>query len=139
MSERLERWRARDRIQSDLGPLAMLIGFIGLLAFAGPLLGLEVKNAAAGLTIPAPLWGGCLLLCAWGLWRVHRWARWTTLLLCAALWVPAALELVLDGPLLGLLHPGMLLLLLAIIYLLLPSTRRLFARAQGALQRAETS
>ena len=118
MSERLERWKARNSVQTDFGPLAVLIGVVGGLSVLFPLLAIlrpsnfDSPHPWLGIAI-----GGALLCCALGLWNAKVWARWTAVGCCAC----------------GVMTGGIVALLSAAIafYLLQPSVGRRFARAHG--------
>lgn len=121
-SERIERWKARDTIQSDVGWVAVFIGLAGLLVIARGLAKIAIDNIrGARPALVAILIGIALLYCAEGLWKAKAWARWVAVVLCAAACAT-----------------GFSLAFLATAYLLLPSTGRRFARAQGARARAES-
>jgi hypothetical protein len=143
MSERLERWKAAEKVRGHVGWLAILLGLSGAAGILSTLFLTWLEIRGAGLSrlkvsgIPIPdavavpfvlLIGAALLLCARGLWRVRPWARWTIVAMCAASLVGSALEGLREHE----VPWGAALPLSLLVYLFLPSTARLFARAQGS-------
>lgn len=158
MSEKLERWKAAEQIRAHVGWLAIITIVSGGAAITGGLLVAVIsipgigKNlsrmgfSVAGLTgssssssflghpVPAGvasagmvLMGTAVLLCGLGLWHGRPWARWATAALCAGSLLADVLALLLDRE----IGVGAAFSLFGLVYLLLPSTGRLFARAQG--------
>ena len=128
MNERIEAWKARERLRSDiLFPVASL-GIsgaggivIGLLAMAGVIQ--DFRPIQPPLFV---LLGAGLLVCVVGLWNARPWARWTAVALCGVSLASILVDLAREGGFpKGALWPSFL-----IVYLLLPSTGRRFGRAQ---------
>jgi hypothetical protein len=131
MSERLEQWKAREKLRSDIGWAAVLIGLWGLLPIAAGIA--EVVGIGAIRALPISLAvGTAFLFCALGLWNASVWARWACAALFATLSVLGLVTLVRNRTW-GLELPSVLF---ATIYLLLPSTGRRFARARDTRSRA---
>lgn len=112
------------------------MGGVALLVL--PLAGVETTVRIAVFAHPVPevvliLMGIGYLLCARGLWRVQPWARWASIALCASTVAQYALLFVRERE----SDPGLVVALLVLVYLLLPSTGRRFARAQGSLPAAD--
>jgi len=127
MSDRLERWKTREKLRSDIGWAAVFVGLWGLLAVAvglAELAGSEsirVEGPLAPLVLPV---GFALAFCAVGLWNARSWARWTAAALFAGLLVNDVLRIVSEQT----LSLGLPFVLFAVVYLLLPSTGKRFAK-----------
>jgi len=133
MSQELERWKARERIRSNGGWIAMLLGLYGMLASADGLYGLlgswsGVKPSSAFI-LPV---GITLIICAVGLWNAKAWARWAIAAIFALVFT-SAVSLLVSFRTFGLQLP---VSIVALVYLLLPSTGRTFTRARTG-ERAE--
>ena len=153
MGERVERWKAREKVRSAVGWVAILMGCAGLSGVVGGIatwiersFGRERTSWHARVlgfeSPPEPDFGwgasyfavgAVLLYCAYGLWNVRQWARRATIVLCLTL---VALGMI---PLFG--EPSfecwLPLAAFAAIYLLLPTTGRHFARAAGNSEEAQ--
>jgi lysylphosphatidylglycerol synthetase-like protein (DUF2156 family) len=151
MSENLERWKAGEQVRAHIGWFAVYTGLGGAVLAAGALVLLVLRIAGVGGnhrvtvagvpildgsgTLVVLLMGVAALVCARGLWKVRPWARWATLAFFAGTLVLQVLELVRERE----LEWGLCFTLSPIVYLLLPSTARCFARAQGPLPAADAS
>ena len=150
MSERLERWKAAEKVRSHVGRFAIIMGVGGFLGIFGGLVllglriggigGHHVSGTCAGVRVPEAfaipsliLMGLVLLLCARGLWKAQSWARWMAVALSAYSIADSVLLFVTEG----VINPGVVFPLFVLVYLLLPSTGRQFARAQGSLPSAD--
>ncbi len=160
MSDKLERWKAAERIRAHVGWLgviamvgggAAMSGGLLLAAFSIPGLGPQLirmgfsvsgwtgsSSSSSFLGHPVPtgiasagmvLMGTAVSLCGIGLLQARPSARWGMAALCAVSLLQDGIGLVLEREI-GLVAP---FCLFALVYLLLPSTGRLFARAQGGL------
>jgi len=139
MSEQLEQWKAREKTRGEIGWAAQLLGIIGgvLVLFGGlgafgwgepegRLFGLELGPLASSLL--ALVTGLVLLVCARGLWNVQPWARWAVVALFGLSILSSTIAwLVGSGSV-----PMPVFAVLALVYLLRPSTGRHFRRAQGS-------
>lgn len=126
MSEQLERWKAREKIRSDVGWVAVYVGLLGALSLwlgVSLALGGEGSFSPFGVELPPPwnawiasAFGALLLLCAVGLWNARLWARRLALVLFG-------LALV-DGPVSA-------IALFGFVYLFRPDTVQRFQRTNG--------
>jgi hypothetical protein len=142
----VERWKAREKVRSAIGWVAVINALGGLFALvAGVLviaraLGLAWTSTSVrlfGYDSPPGLelaWGvlivclgAALLYCAKGLWDVRTWARWVTVVLWGAICAEDVAAIVSGHS----FSCGLPFALFATIYLLLPSTGKHFARASG--------
>lgn len=137
MSERLEQWKAREKIRSDTGWAAVFMGLGGILAVAAGLVSIFGSGDVTvfGLRLEyggaiAAAGGIILVSCGVGLWNARAWARWVAAALFAALSLMNVIEVVRAPKELAHLL-GLVFELFVVVYLLLPSTGRRFARAQG--------
>ena len=146
----MERWKAREKVRSAVGWVAVFIGLAGLSLVVGGIatwiersLGRERTNwhfSVSGLESPPTphfAWGALyfvagavLLCCAYGLWTVRPWARWATIILCL-LFITRSVS----GD--RTFECWLPLAVFAVIYLLLPNTGRHFARAWGSAEEAQ--
>jgi hypothetical protein len=153
MGERVERWKAREKVRSAVGWVAVFMGLAGLSAITGGIAfwierirGREETGwrwSGPGFESPSEpdfVWGMALfslgvalLYCAYGLWNVRPWARWATLVLCLMLLVQSIQSLVRERSFVCWLP----LAAFAVVYLLLPSTGKHFARAGRPAEAAE--
>jgi len=121
MSERLEQWKVRERIRTDVGWVAVMIGLWGLLPIAGSLASI-VWPETVNTRVLSILGGLALICCAVGLWNTKSWARWITVVLFGLLSIGG----ILNGQICWLPWT-----VFPVVYLLLPSTGRRFASVKG--------
>ena len=110
MSERLEQWKAREKLRSDIGWAAIYVGLCGIWVvvvgaslFAWTMT-FEVESTVLGTVVPAPLAVGlvlagglALVYCAVGLWNARAWARWIAVVLLVVPLVGSVIVLVRDS------------------------------------------
>jgi len=78
MNERIEAWKAQEKLRTDIGWVAVLLGIAGGGAILVGILG-AIGADERPPPIPWPLvilLGIVMLVCAVGLWNVRPWARW---------------------------------------------------------------
>jgi hypothetical protein len=136
MSERLEQWKARERIRSDIGWVSIWVGIAAVIlvgASVATFFGYAVAQVG-GKRVPGLLGGAlglalglALLVCARGLWNARSWARWASVLLFVG-WMASGVAAFLEDRTINIALPFQLFV---IVYLLLPSTGARFARAAG--------
>ncbi|MSR62159.1 MAG: hypothetical protein EXS08_06920 [Planctomycetes bacterium] len=136
MSERLEERRAREEVRGAIGWVVALVGLGGAVLVAAGVLylfGLDAGRVRiADIDITGTAWapalalafGLALLACARGLWLVRPWARWASIALFASHLAQCLVALVLQRALSLPIFSAWVL-----VYLLKPSTARLFARS----------
>lgn len=150
MGERVERWKAQEKVRSAVGWVAVFMGLAGLAGIIGGIatwiersLGRESTGwHFSGLGFESPpepdfvwgavflLCGAALLCCAYGLWNVRTWARWMTIALSLTFIAQSLTPLFGDRT----FECWLPLAAFAAIYLLLPTTGRHFARARGSAE-----
>ena len=124
MSERLEKWKAREKIRSDFGWIAVYMGIVGISGVVAGLGGLfrDVEGQAVWLAL---LIGIGFLWSAVGLWNAKVWSRWVATSLAVAVSMEGLI-----GVVRGRIDLSLPLALIASVWLLVPSTGRAFARAR---------
>lgn len=125
MTEQLERWKAREKVRSDIGWVAVYVGIFGALCLGGGV-SLAVGGGSVclfGVELPTPwnawfasTFGAVLLLCAVGLWNARLWARRLALLLFGLALVNGLVSAI---------------ALFGFVYLFRPDTLQRFQRTSG--------
>jgi hypothetical protein len=129
--QRLAPWKARERIRSAVGWVAMLFGVFGAFwivvgaAVVVEFLTNSRSKNESWTAVPFVVLGLLHLLVARGLWNCRPWARWTAAAIAGCFLVDSLLDLAREH----LVSQMPFCELFVLVYLALPSTGRHFASA----------